>query len=242
MVLSRPMDPVRIAQELVRELKPLRFKPPVSHVYNPLVYAWKAHRRYLELYGKGPKAALLVGMNPGPWGMAQTGVPFGEVRAVRDWLGLQAPVGQPERLHPKRPVHGFACLRSEVSGARLWGWARDNFASPEEFFSRFFVWNYCPLLFIDKDGGNRTPDKLPASERRALEAVCDRALLRLATHLKPRTVIGIGNFAQKKAQAALRGLGLVIGRIPHPSPANPGANRDWAGKVQGELKRLGLTP
>jgi len=42
-------------------------------------------------------------MNPGPWGMAQTGVPFGEINAVKDWLGINAEVDKPQKQHPKRP-------------------------------------------------------------------------------------------------------------------------------------------
>lgn len=82
----------RVAAELVQALNGLRFGPPVSHVYNPLIYAAGPHRQYLQLYGARPKEVVLVGMNPGPWGMAQTGVPFGEISAVRDWMGIEAPV------------------------------------------------------------------------------------------------------------------------------------------------------
>ncbi len=149
----------RIAIDLSRELARLRFGPPVAVVYRPLEYAWEPHRRYLARYGSGPKQVLLVGMNPGPWGMAQTGVPFGEIAAVRDWMGIEGPVGAPDRLHPKRPVTGFDCTRNEASGRRLWGWARKNFGSAEVFFRRFFVANYCPLMFIDESGANRTPGK-----------------------------------------------------------------------------------
>src|ERR1044071_5426741 len=109
------MDPLKIAEDLVRELRPLHFRPPVTHVYNPLEYAWEAHADYLNRYAQGPREVVLLGMNPGPFGMAQTGVPFGEVSLVRDWLGIEAPVEKPRPEHPKRPVEGFACKRSEVS-------------------------------------------------------------------------------------------------------------------------------
>ena len=217
-----------IADELSRQLAALRFGPPVTHVYNPLAYARAAHAAYLERYGRGPKEFVLVGMNPGPWGMVQTGVPFGEVAAVRDWLGIAAPVEQPPALHPKRPVQGFDCRRSEVSGRRLWGWIRARWGTPEAFFRRGFVANYCPLAFFDAAGRNLTPDKLPAADRVALLAACDAALRRTAERLQPRWVLGVGNFAEGRAQAALEGLPVRIGRIPHPSPASPLANRGWA--------------
>lgn len=234
------MTAAGIYRKLVSDLKPLRFAPPVACVYNPLIYAWAPFERYLELYAKGPKEALLLGMNPGPWGMAQTGVPFGEVSIARDWLGLEAPVGRPQPEHPKRPISGFACLRSEVSGKRLWGWARAEFGTPERFFERFFIANYCPLVFMEESGRNFTPDKLPARERLGLEAVCDRALARLVRHLKVKRVIGVGDFAQKRAREALAGTDVIIGKILHPSPASPAANRGWAQAARAMLIEQGV--
>ncbi|NJK88662.1 MAG: single-stranded DNA-binding protein, partial [Myxococcales bacterium] len=157
-------DLVEISRLLSAEVQDLVFGPPVTHVYNPLDYARAPHRAYLERYGGTPKSVVMFGMNPGPWGMAQTGVPFGEVHFVRDWLGIDAPVERPEREHPKRPVEGFRCRRSEVSGARLWGWPGPASALREAFFDRFFVANYCPLVFMEDSGRNRTPDKLPSAE------------------------------------------------------------------------------
>jgi single-strand selective monofunctional uracil DNA glycosylase len=172
--------------------------------------------------------------------MAQTGVPFGEVHLVRDWLGLEAPVGKPVHEHPKRPVEGFECSRSEVSGRRLWGWARERFGTPRAFFARFFVHNYCPLIFLEQSGRNRTPDKLPAAEREPLFAACDRALRRTAEALSPRWVVGVGVFAEDRARGALEGLGVQLGRILHPSPASPAANRGWAEQAERELAGLGI--
>ncbi len=236
---AAPVTHTQILENLVSGVSVLRFAEPVTHVYNPLVYARAAHDAYWERYGAGPKEVLLLGMNPGPHGMAQTGVPFGEVGLVREWLGIEAPVGRPGTEHPKRPVQGFACPRSEVSGRRLWGWARDRFGSPAAFFARFFVANYCPLVFMEASGRNRTPDKLPAAERAALFAVCDRALVRTVELLAPRIVIGIGKFAEDRVRLAL-GDGVRIGRITHPSPANPRANRGWAARVEAELAALGI--
>jgi single-strand selective monofunctional uracil DNA glycosylase len=230
----------RIAADLVRDLKGLRFGPPVTHVYNPLEYARGPYRQYLRLYGNRSKEVVLVGMNPGPWGMAQTGVPFGEINAVRDWMGITAAVGQPANLHPKRPVAGFGCTRREVSGQRLWGWAQKTFGQPDVFFRRFFVANYCPLMFIGNSGINLTPDKLKAEDARPLFAACDRALYRTIACLEPRHVVGIGQFASGRARIALEGLRLKVGGITHPSPANPKANRGWESLVIHELQALGI--
>ena len=171
------MSLVRIDRKLSKEVSALSFAEPVCHVYNPLDYARGPHEAFLKRYGEGPKEVLLLGMNPGPWGMAQTGVPFGDVGLVRDWLGITGKVSRPDGEHPKRRVEGFDCGRSEVSGSRLWGWARERFETPERFFARFFVINYCPLAFLEASGRNRTPDKLPKAEREALlGAVLDHRL------------------------------------------------------------------
>jgi single-strand selective monofunctional uracil DNA glycosylase len=232
---------VDIARDLGENAGRLRFKPPVTHVYNPLDYAWHAHSQYLEWYGDGPKEVLFLGMNPGPWGMAQTGVPFGEVGAVRNWLGIDAEIRRPKHEHPKRRIMGLACARSEVSGSRLWGWARDVFGTPKRFFERFFIANYCPLAFLEGSGRNRTPDRLPAEETEPLFDVCDRALRHTVEYLQPEMVIGIGVFAEARARAALDGIEIAIGRILHPSPANPAANRGWSERATVELRELGVT-
>ncbi len=229
-----------ISDQLVRDLKPIRFAAPVAFVYNPLVYARAAHAQYLERYGLGPREIVLLGMNPGPWGMVQTGVPFGEVGIVRDWLRIDAAIERPHCEHPKRPVLGYGCTRSEVSGARLWGWARDRFKTPKRFFSRFFVANYCPLAFLEETGRNFTPDKLPSAQRRKLETACDRALRDTVELLQPKFVIGIGKFAERRAQVALEGVDVKIASILHPSPASPAANRDWVGKATAQLEQIGV--
>jgi single-strand selective monofunctional uracil DNA glycosylase len=230
---------VQASRRLRDETGALAFAPPVACVYHPLEYAWAPHELYLRRFGAGPKEAVLVGMNPGPFGMAQTGVPFGDPALVAGWLGVHAPVGQPRRCHPKRPVSGFDASRAEVSGARLWGWARDRFGTPERFFARFFVVNYCPLLFVEASGKNRTPEKLPAKERAPLFAACDRALAEIIAALAPAAVIGVGTFAEERARAVLPPAQRV-GRILHPSPASPAANRGWPQAVEAELTALGV--
>lgn len=230
----------KITRELVRELTRLRFSYPVACVYNPLVYARRPYAEYLRLYGRGPRDVLFVGMNPGPFGMAQTGIPFGEVTFARDWLRVAGPVNPPARQHPKRPILGFDCRRSEVSGRRLWGWARDRFLTPKRFFRRFFIANYCPLCFVDAGGRNITPDKLPPRQREPLLAACDKALRRTVDYFQPSTVVGIGAFAEARAKVALDGAAVRIGRILHPSPASPVANRDWAQQATAQLRTLGI--
>jgi len=231
----------RAAQTLSSELEKLKFSAPVTHVYNPLRYAAKPHRAYLRKYGASKKKIVLLGMNPGPFGMAQTGVPFGEVAHVRDFLGIDEPVDQPEREHPARPIEGFACTRSEVSGARLWGAFKARHGTAERLFRDRFVANYCPLVFMEESGKNRTPDKLPKQEQAALLAACDAHLQKLVEVLEPQWVIGVGGFAQASAARALNGKGVRIATILHPSPASPIANRGWAEQAARQMEALGLS-
>lgn len=235
---------VDIAARLRDRTRRLAFADPVAFVYRPLDYAWSAHEQFTRKYGGLGARVLLVGMNPGPWGMAQTGVPFGEVAAVRDWLAIDAEIKRPAKEHPRRPVEGLACRRNEVSGARLWGWAADRFGSPESFFSRYFVANFCPLCFMEESGRNRTPDKLPAAEREPLFAACEEALREMCEVLRPELVVGVGAFAEARARAAVEKMdgaqaaSIRIGRMPHPSPASPAANRGWAKQADAALKAL----
>jgi len=221
-------------------MRGLKFAPPVTHVYNPLDYAWAGHEAYVRAYAAGPKRVIFFGMNPGPWGMVQTGVPFGEVNAVRDWMKLRAQIGKPDLEHPRRPVLGLDCPRCEISGQRLWGLFAKRFGDAPNFFAEHFVVNYCPLAFMEESGLNRTPDKLPKGEVEKLFAACDRHLRRVVEVLQPQWVIGVGGFALKRAEEALGSKSGKIGAIPHPSPANPAANRNWAEMATDALRKLGV--
>jgi single-strand selective monofunctional uracil DNA glycosylase len=231
---------VTIAADLSRAADRLRFGAPVQAVYNPLDYAWQAHEEYLRRFAAAPKRVVFLGMNPGPWGMVQTGIPFGEVEMVRDWLGIRAAVGAPSRLHPRRPVLGWSCTRREPSGRRLWGLIREKFGTPQAFFKDHFVANYCPLAFFDEAGANLTPDRLRGDDRRALEHVCDDHLRRLVLALRPQWAIGVGGYAGSRLKAACAGTAVSVDSILHPSPASPAANRGWAEVVTKRLRDLGV--
>lgn len=240
--MSKIEQPTAItsALRLADAVDGLAFALPTTHIYNPLRYAWAGHEAYLLRYAVGPKKVIFLGMNPGPFGMAQIGVPFGEIELVRDWLGIEVPIGKPTVEHPKRPVEGFVCARSEVSGRRLWGCFKERFGSAEAFFRDHFVANYCPLVFMEASGKNRTPDKMPAAEVEPLYAACDAHLRELADWLRPDWVIGVGAFAEERARIALAGRGIQTGRVLHPSPASPAANRGWAEQATRQLGELGV--
>jgi single-strand selective monofunctional uracil DNA glycosylase len=226
---------------LRKRLEGLPFPPRVTHIYNPLDYAAAPHEEYLSRFGAGRKRVLFLGMNPGPFGMAQTGVPFGEIAAVRDWMGIHAPVGKPKPEHPKRPVLGFNCEKSEVSGRRLWGLFAQRFDTAEKFFRDHFVANWCPLAFMTESGANLTPDKVDARAIQPVIEACDEHLRRVIEILQPEWLIGVGGFAEACLKRVCDGRTAArIARILHPSPASPAANKDWPGNVTRTLEKLGV--
>jgi single-strand selective monofunctional uracil DNA glycosylase len=229
---------VTLIEQLGSASKRLRFGPPVAFAYHPLDYAWPIARAYYERYGGTPREIVLLGMNPGPFGMAQTGIPFGEVSAVRDYLRLEGNVKPQRSMHPKRPIEGLACARSEVSGQRLWGAIAARHPSPESFFARAIVLNYCPILFLSESGKNLTPDKLAKDERARMESLCDASLREALAFLRPSHVVGIGVYAAKRAMSA--GAKNVV-TMPHPSPASPAANRGWVDAARRSLEDAGVS-
>ncbi len=224
------------------QVESLRFSTDYV-VYNPLIYAWELHEKYILRYVNKQVETLFLGMNPGPFGMAQNGVPFGEVHAVRNFLQLDGQVGKPPFEHPARPVLGMDVQRSEVSGKRLWALFSDRYGNAEFCFSSLTVVNYCPLVFMDRGptGKNITPDKLPKTERIALETICDSYLVDVASLLQPKNFIGVGKYAEKKLEKLFPAQeGRIVDSILHPSPGNPQANRGWSEKVTEKLVSLGI--
>ncbi|XP_022053174.1 single-strand-selective monofunctional uracil-DNA glycosylase 1 [Acanthochromis polyacanthus] len=233
---------LRAELELNAHLRRLSFSEQVRYIYNPLEYAWETHRCYVEKYCQPGQRFLFLGMNPGPFGMAQTGVPFGEVRSVVDWLKITGEVGHPDDEHPKRRITGLACTKSEVSGARFWGFFKKLCGEPELFFRHCFVHNLCPLIFMSASGKNLTPPELPAAEREALLALCDIALCQVVEALNVSMVIGIGKMAEQRARRALSAanINVRVEGIMHPSPRSAQANKGWEDVAKAKLAELGV--
>ena len=229
------------ARELSAEMDTLRFVPPVAFTYNPLNYAWAGHEAYIRRFATTPKQVLYLGMNPGPFGMAQTGVPFGEIPAVTLWMGITAAVGQPEKTHPKRPIQGFSCPRSEVSGRRLWGLFEQLYGTAERFFDQAYVANYCPLIWMSESGANIPPTQLPREQATRIDRACQRHLVRLIRALRPTCLIGVGAYALQQLQIAATAIPettFTLGSILHPSPASPISNKCWPDKPREQILDL----
>ena len=172
--------------------------------------------------GAGPREILFVGMNPGPFGMAQNGVPFGDTAMVRDWLGIEAPVERPRREHPKRPVLGLRMTRGEVSGARLWGWARGAFRDSGAILPARLRVELLPTFLHGGERAERHPRQ--AAPRRARAPV--RGLRRCTRRGRsptsgPVIVVGIGAFAAWRAAPLAEAAGAGVRRRPPPEPREP---------------------
>jgi len=213
----------------------------VDAVYNPLAYAWEPHRAYLELASGGGAKTLLLGMNPGPHGMGQMGIPFAATSVVRDLLKItDLEVGQPSTPHPKRPISGLDWPKEEVSGTRLWGLLANEYGSAESIFKSVFLLNHCPLmLFSGERATNITPDKITGPTTKALLERCDEHLREVVDIMQIERVIGVGRYSEKRALNALSGIDISITTCWHPSPASPLANRnkgeDWKKNVRNVL-------
>ncbi|XP_036355552.1 single-strand selective monofunctional uracil DNA glycosylase-like isoform X2 [Octopus sinensis] len=243
---SIPDRLLQVEAELCRNLKTIEFTDPVDYVYSPLDYASDTHAKYVHRFCNSQKNVLFLGMNPGPFGMAQNGVPFGECDTVRNWLKIDGIVGKPQREHPKRPVLGLECPRNEVSGKRFWGLFKFLCGTPEVFFKDCYVYNFCPLQFMKTSARNVSPGKLKITERKQLIAACNHAFLQVVQLLQVKLVIGVGNFASENASKAVKGLQqdlfsqLRIETLMHPSPANPSANKNWPSYAVNRLKEIGI--
>ncbi|MEI7440654.1 MAG: uracil-DNA glycosylase family protein [bacterium] len=234
---SLVLDLQNASRDLSLGLNKLK-KPKDVFIYNPLDYAETSYFQYIARYAQAPLEGLFLGMNPGPFGMMQTGIPFGDVISVKNFLKIQEGVQKPFRQHPKRPIEGFACSRVEVSGSRLWTLFEKKYSTADKFFKKFFVFNYCPLGFLSEKGSNVTPDKLEIQYRKAVEKLCDEHLSKAVEILKPQKLFGIGAYAAKIFQRLFPEMETHT--ILHPSPASPAANKGWDKIAHQQLKEAGI--
>lgn len=155
--------PTRLLQNAIllnEKLGTLSFTSPVQFVYNPVKYAFDMYAAFLRKYCNSEKKILLLGMNPGPWGMVQTGIPFGEINMVKDWYKIEARINKPQRECPEREVMGLNCSRTEISGKRIYDFFKNISETPEVFFQDTYLYNFCPLALMQNGGKNITPSSL----------------------------------------------------------------------------------
>ncbi|XP_059139314.1 uncharacterized protein LOC131927619 [Physella acuta] len=230
-------------KELCEKLSRVSLPGKIQYVYNPLEYAFDSHLNFVRRFCTGEKYILFVGMNPGPFGMSQNGVPFGECAIVKEWLQIEGEVLKPVLEHPKRRVVGLECSRSEVTGGRFWQLFRTLCHTPEHFFRTSYVHNLCPFAFLTDSGKNVTPPQLTSSVLDQINALCNATLVEVVRLLKCKYVICIGKYALAQAQKALSAdefNGITLECLMHPSPINPAANKGWADIAIKQLTEIGI--
>ncbi|CAH0594158.1 unnamed protein product [Chrysodeixis includens] len=222
-------DFLHLADELNLSLEQYKIPPKVQNVYNPTIYARHTFEMYIRKYCNTKKKIVYFGMNPGPWGMSQTGVPFGEITSIRDWLGISGPVEQPPSQNANRPVLGFNCTRTEISGKRFWGLFKTLCGTPEKFFESSFVYNYLPQQWMTSNGCNLTPAEFKKSEVEELYNICDPIFSKILQLYKVEIIVAIGKFCETRAKEVLKRHSLPsiqILYLPHPSPRAVN-NKNW---------------
>lgn len=241
------VDPVTVTKNLNQRIETLSIEDKVEWYYNPLDYAFPVHEAYLEKFGSDRKTGFFLGMNPGPWGMAQTGVPFTDPYIARDWMELpRRSVGSPSNERDARPIEGWESDRKEASGQKLHGFFRSIYGSLENFFENHIVMNYCPLVMYSEEATNLTPEDLLKADRESIFEICDPYLADLIEFYDPDVLVGIGRFGQRRLMDVLDLTESEVAYLPHPSPASPIATRDggdyWRGLVRDMLEERGLLP
>ncbi|KAK6639299.1 hypothetical protein RUM43_007571 [Polyplax serrata] len=234
-----------IEHQMCSELNNLKFTPPIDYVYNPLLYAKDLHENFIKKYFENcSKKILFLGMNPGPWGMCQTGIVFGDKDHVKEWLKLCGQVNKPKKEHPRKKITGLDCSRKEISGKKFWGFFRKLCQTPEQFFQHSFVYNLCCLAFVDTSGKNITPPEIKDIQvRNRLLNICNETFVKIIKEFKFEIVIGVGKFAEKNAITELRRNGLSnvkVLSIPHPSPRSAKIFRVWEEMTLKKLKEYDL--
>ena len=195
-------------------------------IYNPLDYAKDNYYEYLQNYVNEYIDNIFLGMNPGPYGMVQTGIPFGEINYVKNYLKINNTVNKPKTEHCKKIITGMNTERSEISGFRFWSLIKSKYQTAELFAEKNAVLNYCPLCFIEntQKGKNITPEMLSKSDKNQINICCDEYLKNIIMLIQPKKLIGIGSYAYKRF--------CKVSTLPtfymlHPSPLNPKANKNW---------------
>ena len=198
-----------------------------------------AHEQYLKRFGEGRKRVVFLGMNPGPFGMVQVGVPFGEVNAVRDWMQISAPVAPPKTPNPSRPVEGFTCQRSEVRVSACGRFFAERYPHAQDF---------CRPLCAELLPAGVLRSRAQRDTRQAPEERNRTALCRLRCTFRRASTRWRRNGWSASASLPDAGASSACPFVPagedrhraHPSPAGPIANRGWAPQAAAQLTALGI--
>ena len=186
---------IELYKSLNIELDELKFFPPCFYVYNPLSYCFESFKIYFEYLNTEEEINLFFGINPGPFGMAQTGIPFGDKETVKNYLKIEPKIDIDKipKQHPKKQILGLEVKRVEKSGRIFWGVIKEFYPEKYDFFKSNFVLNFCPLCFLDEQGRNITPKVLRKEDQIALYKILEIFMLKLFKLIKIKKLIAIGD-------------------------------------------------
>ncbi|XP_073819638.1 uncharacterized protein isoform X2 [Musca autumnalis] len=187
-------------------------------IYNPLDYdAAKIHKDYLKRYLKGPKRVLFVTMNPASHGELQTGIPFGHMPTIREYMKLKSTIIDSPVPHPSEDEE----QERENNSIYFWQMIREIFYSQNFFLSKFFqqrfVHSFCPLAFIDGEKQFVTLENLPdKTYRKEVTKACVHILEKQLKLLQPDMVIVMGGYVHGNMQRSKYCKTKLLPQIPNP--------------------------
>ena len=75
-------------------------------------------------------------------------------------MKVEGEVKKPINEIAAKPILGFNCKHEEQSGKRFWKVLEELCGEPDNFFCHCFVYNICPLAFLNATGRNITPPEI----------------------------------------------------------------------------------
>jgi len=211
-------------------------------VWNPALYALDIYQEYLTKFPPEPGAILALGLNPGPYGMAQTGIPFTDCRTASGALGMEMtiPGKAPDDLISRlKKANGKWRGTYERSSLGMYRFLILAWGDIKTAYRNWFVGNPCPLLFLDPERWNVTPADPRLRRMKEVGELRQRAVIGFSEILNPRGIVCFGkDVAKAVGEVAIRQVGpdrVVF--YEHPARAVP---EKWAAGLLQELTQRQL--
>ena len=217
-------------------LRPRLARATGLRVWNPQLYGLPLYRRFAAEHLPHARGGIVAfGLNPGKYGMAQTGIPFTDVtRAARVGIAIEPPGLAPASLRPF-----LKSYRVERSSASVYGLLDEAWGSPREGWRALWAVAPCGLLFLEKDGENVTPADARLARRDDVRELRLRVIRESIAAAKPRGVLLLGQDVARVAAEALAAEDVLV--VDHPVARGPGRRGPawWAQTVTEAVRKKG---
>ena len=205
-------------------------------VWNPQLYGLPLYRRFATEHLPTSRGAIVaLGLNPGKYGMSQTGIPFTDVtRAARVGIAIEPPGLAPASLRPF-----LKSYRVERSSASVYNLLDALWGGPAEGWRRLWAVAPCGLLFLEPDGTNVTPADARLARRDDVRELRLRVIRESVEAARPRGVLLLGQDVARVAADALGDVETLV--VDHPVARGPGRRGPawWAGVVAQAVRARG---